>query len=151
MPTSRKPRRRYVPRPLKIPALIRYSAEEERRLQLEPHLALEALRTGRATAADWSTLATRCNWTGELARRHCEDAIDLVESGVRALAAIYQRHGTAGRWGATGPELVALGDALLAADELQLQTTRVEQRAALHFVLRAQARPGQVGALMEVA
>ncbi len=67
-----------------------------------------------------------------------------------ALHAIHVRHARLGRWGASGPELTALGVALVMVDEMQLMHPRVELLDALRAVHRSQDQPAKVGELIEV-
>lgn len=150
MPRSAKPRRPYRPREQRAAVAIRYSPAVEARLQLVPHVSLDAIRRGAADAETWSTLTTRVNWGGVLAARHHPEAVPLMEAAQHALAAIHARHGRTGKWGAAGPELTALAEALVVVDDMQRAHTRRELHDALRFVLAAQHQPAKVGELMEV-
>ena len=86
-----------------------------------------------------------------LAHRHPLEAVPALEDAARALHAIHGRHARLGRWGASGPELTALGVALVMVDEMQLMHPRAELLDALRVVMRVQDRPERVGELIEVA
>jgi hypothetical protein len=151
MPRSTRPRKPYRPRALRIPPVIRHSAAEEVHLQLVPHLDLERFRAGTADDDAWRTLTTRVNWGAVLANRHHPEAVGAMEDAARALHSIHGRQARLGRWGASGPELTALGVALVMVDEMQLLHPKAELLDALRAVLRAQDQPARVGELIEVA
>lgn len=152
MPRSTRPRKAYRPRPRarRIPQVIRHSAAEEVHLQLVPHLDLARFRAGSADDDAWRTLTTRVNWGSVLAHRHHLEAVPAMQAAARALHAIHVRHARLGRWGASGPELTALGVALVMVDEMQLLHPRAELLDALRAVHRAQDQPARVGQLIEV-
>lgn len=151
MPRSTRPRKPYRARPLRVPPVIRHSAAEEVHLQLVPHLDLARFRAGTADDDAWRTLTTRVNWGAVLAGRHHLEAVSAMEDAARALHAIHGRQARLGRWGASGPELTALGVALVMVDEMQLMHPRAELLDALRVVMRVQDRPERVGELMEIA
>ena len=150
MPRSARPRKAYRPRPIGIPTSIRFSQADETDLQLLPHLDLERFRTGTADAAGWSVLATRVNWGAVLAARHAPEAVERMQNGVRALAAVIGRHAAIGRWGVDGGQFRAIADALDVVDQLQVQLTRRELADALHVVNSTTHRPEKTGELMEI-
>lgn len=150
MPRSKPPKKRYVPKPVRMPANIRYSEADELQLQLVPHISLDLFRSGDATEGDWHTLACRINWGSALASRHHPELLDLAAAGVRALASAFERHGRTGKWGCSGEELRAIGAALVQVDDLQHVHTRRELLDALRLVLRVAGRRETVGDVMEV-
>lgn len=142
MPTSKKPRKAYRPPAVRASAnhnqAFRFNADADLYLQMAPHQALEALRLGTAGTDDYNTLAIRVFWAAQMARDHVdfsEDLTQLLQRGTAAIAAVSERYDRLGRFGATGPELLALGEALAMADQLQALATRRQQETSLATVL----------------
>lgn len=142
MPTSKKPRKAYRPPAARVSAnsirAFRFNAGANLYLQMAPHSALEALRTGSASTDDYNTLAIRVFWAAQMARDHVDaddELTKVTEQGVGAIAAISERYDRLGRFGAAGPELLALADALALADQLQALATRRQQEDSLATVL----------------
>ena len=141
MPASKRPRKAYRPAVARTSAnhnqAFRFNAGADLYLQMAPHQALEALHTGAASSDDHNTLAIRVFWAAQIARDHFEsdEHIAVLDLGVRAVAAISDRYDRIGRFGATGPELLALGDALVIADQMQKLATRRELEASFAKVL----------------
>lgn len=150
MPRSSRPRKAYRPRAVGLPTSIRFSPSDETDLQLLPHLDLERFRTGTADSSAWSVLATRVNWGAVLAARHAPEAVERMQNGARALAAVIGRHAAIGRWGVDGAQFRAIADALDVVDQLQVQLTRRELADALRIVNEATHRPERTGELMEI-
>lgn len=150
MPTSKKPKRKYKPAPYRLPSTIRYSESQETQLQLIPHIALDLFRTGRATEGDWHTLACRISWGSVLATWHHPEVVDVSQAGAIAMHSAFERHSRTQKWGFSGEELRAVGDALNLVDDMQKAHTRRELVEALKYTLRVAGKPDTVGALVEV-
>jgi hypothetical protein len=136
MAANRKPRKPYRPKPaLARPMVVGISDDDTRALKLIPHAALERLRTGGATETDWHTLTCRLNFGMVLANRFPFGVVDEMRAALDAMISIQGRHGRTARWGATGDELVAIGDGLRHTDDMQDATTRRDHRDALQVVL----------------
>ena len=143
MPASKAPRKPYRPKsaPGQIPVLLRYSATDERQLKLVPHMALAAIREGRAVEEDWHTLAVRVNWGTVLARfpeyQGVQPDFTVALDALRSLKARAEK---TGRWIGTGDELRSIGEALALCDEMQDGTTRRDLKAALDQVFAENER-----------
>ena len=117
-----------------LPIIFRQSKSADRTLKTMPHLALSAMRSGKGTFDDWETLATRINIGVVLAARHFKDASEAMQGAVEAIQSAHKRFTEAKRWGLSGDEFRAIGEALNLADEMQEQCTRRELRDAMLFV-----------------
>jgi hypothetical protein len=142
MPTSKKPRKAYRP-PAARPSAnhiktFRFNADSELWLSMQPHQALEALRQGRASTDDHNTLVIRVLWAVQMARDHFNsepsDRADL-DLAVAAIGSVSERYDRLGQFGASGPELTALGIGLTLADHMQEHATRRQQEQSLATVL----------------
>ncbi|WP_455275106.1 hypothetical protein [Ralstonia thomasii] len=120
-----------------LPSLFRFSRSAELHLQLVPHIELEKMRDGTATEQSWHTLAFRINVGQTLAHQQFADqaaALDAMAHGVWAIAEVGKRYKRTGRFGCTGDEFRAIGEALNLTDDMQKETTRREQRTATNAV-----------------
>ena len=142
MPGNKKPRKP-APRikPRGLPTVFRFSAKDERNLQLVPHQSLEAMRRGEGQEPDWHTLAVRLNLGATLAYRLFDtpEARALLDSAQDALRSAWERFEKTQRIGLTGPEMTTIGEALNLTDDMQLRCTRRELSAALAEVFRVAA------------
>ena len=141
MARSSKPRKRYVPKQKSLPVVFRHDAEGERNLSLYPHLELMKLKNGVADEAAIHTLAARLNIAYVLAgnTNQSEEAVEVFVKALDAVRSMDARFGKVGKVGATGDELMALGEALNLADELQAGRTRREIRDATEYVWKVAA------------
>ena len=144
MPRSHKPRRRYVPKRHGIDDTAAFSAmrraadqqrtaratasterlarDQVRDLAIGYHGALEAVRTGRGTQADTSTLAIASNVALMLCEQGLgEDWIDKVREAQDACVTLEHRRQRIGRVVASGTELQRL-TALLDLHDAQLES-----------------------------
>lgn len=156
MPTSRKPRKRYVPRPVRLDATLhaidRVSVlDDNQRQMLAAPLtsALEAFRTGRATALDWCSLADAYNVAEQLARLHIggDAVVRVMMAAQAALATVHARHQQRRSWTLRGAELTALDEAEWLARWQLEQCSQGEIAEAITTVKRrsAGALAGSVG------
>lgn len=114
--------------------LLRYTQAVETRLQLDPHVALDAFREGTATKESWDTLAYRLQWGAVMARDHYPDAVQTIHEAQVAMLSVQDRHTRTGRWGMAGREFYDIGAGLNCTDTMQLGTTKKEQVAAIRAV-----------------
>lgn len=134
MAANKKPRKPY--RAKTLPALpIRFglSAEAKTALVLPAHVILDAFRRGHGDESGAHTLAACVNLGAVLSRRHSNEAQQIMQAGVDAVAAIMAR-GIHGRWGVSGDELQALAAALTLSDDMQAIETRHSLREAIRIV-----------------
>lgn len=143
-----------------LPILFRFSRNSEINLQIRPHAALQQVSTGCANEKDWDTLSTRVNVGQVLSRQAFPDRADvheLMDQAVLAVVSLGKRYRAVGRMVATGEELTAISEALRLTDEMQKETTRLQQLVATRTVRRqmpgGQVNPGDTEVLetMEAA
>ena len=139
MPKSKKPRKAYKPKYVEgqLPITIRHTNASDTMLQMIPHSDLERLRDGTADDYVANTLAFRLNWGYVMAGEYFDtpEARACTEAGLAAIRSVKERHERLGKWGCTGPEFAAMGQALNLTDEMQAQTTRRQQRDAAYITL----------------
>lgn len=138
MPKSKKPRKAYKPKYEKgqIPVTIRHSSAADTTLQLVPHDELDKLRDGRADKYTLNTLAFRLNWGYVMAGEVFDnpEVRAALEAGLAAFRSVRERFERLGKYGATGEEFHAIGEALNRIDDMQKAATRREQHDAMHAV-----------------
>ena len=138
MPKSAKPRKKYRQRYAEgtLPITIRHSSSAETGLQLVPHTELDKLRDGTADQYTVNTLAFRLNFGYVMAGEVFDtpEARAITERGLAAIRSVKARFERLGKYGTTGEEFIALGDALNVTNEMQLKATRREQRDAVRLV-----------------
>ena len=140
MPANKKPKKAYRPKyqPGQLPVTIRHSAKADTMLQMVPHEELEKLRNGEADQFTVNTLAFRLNWgyvmAGEIFNN--PDVRTVMEASLAAIRSIKDRVDRIGKYGATGEEFRAIGEALNFTDEMQKSATRREQHEALIAVYK---------------
>ncbi len=102
-------------------------------LSLFGHAALSALERGQATDVDVNNLAVIAN----VAMLLCEigygaEVLDTMVAGQRAVVSLQARHARTGRAVATGPELLAIREAIALHDQqLDMAPTAREMRAVI--------------------
>jgi hypothetical protein len=144
MPRSKKPRKRYVPRPvdpdpvdlaISRAALVPQAGAEQ--LNSITRTAWQRLRTGQGTGADWCYIADAINVAERLVQlRIATDRAAEIDAAQEAMANLHARHAERGSWTLRGPEIAAI-DAALEIHEVQLQLcTQGELQAAIHTVKR---------------
>lgn len=114
-------------------------------LSLFGHSALQALERGQATDIDVNNLAVITN----VAMMLCEigygvEVIDTMIAGQKAVVSLQARHKRTGRAVATGPELIAIRDAIELHDQqLSMAPTAREMRSIM-TELRRRLTAGEV-------
>lgn len=115
---------------------IRQSAEADLLLKMIPHEDLERLRRGEADEYAVNTLVFRINWgyvmSGEVFDN--PEVRAAMETGLKAIRSVKERADRLGRYGATGEEFFAIGEALNWTDSMQKASTRREQEQAMKSV-----------------
>lgn len=158
MACNKKPRKAYRPRPATTPILFAVPRSTTLDLKIEPHTALEKLRSGLADAVDVQTLVSRFNVALLATKRfnHQPDsqaaARTTLHAGLVALVEIRNRHQKIKAWGASGDQYRAISAALILADDLHDACTRRELRddlVTLHAINCGKS--GAEGDLIEVA
>ncbi len=138
MPKNKKPKKAYRPKcqPGQLPVTIRHSNTADTMLQMVPHEELEKLRQGQADEFTINTLAFRLNWGYVMAGEIFDnpEVREVMEVGLAAIRSVKERVDRLGKYGATGEEFRALGEALNFTDEMQKSATRREQHEALTAV-----------------
>ena len=139
MPKSKKPRKAYRRKYVdgQLPVTIRHSHAGDTMLKMIPHSDLEKLRDGTADDYAVNTLVFRLNWGYVMAGEYFDtpEARACTEAGLAAIRSIKERHERLGKWGCTGPEFAAMGEALNLTDQMQAQTTRRQQRDAAYITM----------------
>lgn len=102
-------------------------------LQMVPHEELEKLRTGEADKYTINTLAFRLNWGYVMAGEVFDnpEVRSLMEASLAAIRSVKERFARVGKYGASGEEFQAIGEALNWTDEMQKSATRREQKECL--------------------
>lgn len=114
-------------------------SKDQLTLQLIPHSCLDNFRKGCVQEGDFDTLAMRVNWCKTVCQRFAHEHLPTAEAGIVAMLAVKDRYQRLGRWGMTGPEMTAVGNALNAIDDMQTQLKRVELIATMRDVFRLAA------------
>lgn len=138
MPATKKPRKKYRPGVrVALPMVFRHSGESDTMLKMIPHTELDKLRDGTADEYTPNTLAFRLNFGYVLSNEVFDnpEARAVMERGLAAIRAVKERHARLGRWGCSGEEFRALGEALNITDEMQSVSTRREQAEAQRILL----------------
>jgi hypothetical protein len=104
-------------------------------LQLPPHTVLDAFRRGVGDEPGWHTLACALNLGAVLARQQPAEAQAVMSRALEAIVEVRARAAASGRWGVSGDEFRAIGEALTLSNEIQDISTRREIRDALNVVL----------------
>lgn len=138
MPRSTKPRKKYRPRYAEgtLPITIRHSRAADTALQLVPHSELEKLRDGTADEVTVNTLAFRLDWGYVMAGEVFDtpEARTITERGLAAMKSVKARFKRLGKYGTTGDEFAAMGEALNVTNDMQLKATRREQLEAVRLL-----------------
>jgi hypothetical protein len=144
MPSTKKPRKRYRPRPVSLTPVddaIAYASKlrdsQQTDLQDPLQRAFDGLRTGTGGWPAWCAMADGMNVAERLAQAGiASDRLPEIRTAQAALAAVYERHQQRNTWTLRGPELEALDFALL-LHRVQLQhATQAEVAAAISKVQR---------------
>lgn len=138
MPGNKKPRKKYRPKgpPGQLPITIRHSSKADTALQLIPQSDVDKLRDGTADEFTINTLAVRLNWGYVMAGENFDtpEARQSMIDALDALRSVKARFEKLGKYGCTQAEFQALGVGLGLTDEMQMMTTRRQQRDALRVV-----------------
>lgn len=129
MPGNRRPRKRYVPRPVQLAAPVEAVIARAGLMPVSARAtfvagmrkALEGLRTATSRWPAWAELADALNVAESLcALRIARDHAGTILAGQRALADVHARQAAGGSWTLRAAELKALQDAVEIA-EIQLE------------------------------
>lgn len=135
MPKSKKPKKAYRKKypEGQLPIVFRHSNESDLSLKVIPKKDLEKLRIGEADEYTINTLAFRLNWGYVMAGEIFDtpEARSIMEKSLEALRSVKERREKTGKYGVTGDEFFAMGDALNMTDEMQAGSTRREQQKCL--------------------
>lgn len=119
---------------IQISITMRFSAEDETKLMLEPIKCAERLRDGMAEEGDWHAVILRLNWARLLNKANFDQGEDLIEKAQDAMRAIKARGLQYDSWSASTPEFNAIHEALILCNQMQTMCTRRELRDALQAV-----------------
>lgn len=111
-------------------------------LQAIPHEVLENFRTGKVQDGDFDTLAMRVNWCKVVCLKFAPQYLATADAGIVSMLSVKERHERLGKWGMTGPEMLAVGDSLNTLDDLQTQVRRVDLASTMREVFRLGAIEG---------
>ena len=135
MANSKRPRKQYRQKHIGLPVTIRFKKEDECTLQLVPHAELLKLKSGEADEQTWHTLIARLNVGMVVSNmREIAEGAKCARNGLDALLAVRERYRKTGKWGVSGDEALAIGDALVLTDDLQKTSTRRLLRDAMRYV-----------------
>lgn len=104
-------------------------------MSLLAHGYIESFRLGEAQYEHFSGLRSMCRVSHLAASAHYPEHAHIPQRGLDAIASIEARHTRTGKWGVSGPELTALGDALNLMDQLMLVVRRVDMAKHVKAVL----------------
>lgn len=130
-----------------LPSVFRHSCGADTDLQLIPHSMLAKILAGEGDAECWHTIVFRLNCANAIANKsfaHQPEVQDEMEKALAAICEVGKRFKRTGKFGCTGDEFKVIGAGLNLADDLQVKTTRREQRDAYRWVY------GQVGGNTEM-
>jgi hypothetical protein len=138
MSRTKKPRNKaHRPKcpPGQIPVTIRFGADDERLLQLVPHLELDKLSTKTADDGTWHTVTARLN-VGLVLSNNLFTSVEqtVLCEALDAMRAIKARFVSMGRWGGSKNEIECAHAGLVLTDDMQNASTRREQRTAIQYV-----------------
>lgn len=119
---------------IQMPITMRFSAEDETKLMLEPVKGAERLRDGTADESDWHAVILRLNWGRLLNKANFTDGESLLAEAQDAMRAIKARGLQYGTWSASTPEFNTISTALTICNQMQTMCTRRELRDALQAV-----------------
>lgn len=140
MPSTKKPRKQYKPRPaLMLPMTYALPDSNRADLQVTPHMVLESFRLGSGTEVLWHTLAAAINTGSVLARSQSDEVKADMQRARDALLDVQKRGRDTGRWGLSGDQFRALGEGLTLTDEMQNASSRRQVRDAIDEVIRLAA------------
>lgn len=110
--------------------LMRFSPENESKLQYEPRMALEFFRCGKGAPEHHTTLVFRLNWGRHMATDLFDnaDVVQVIVKAQNAVGGIKSRFDRLDAWGVSAEEFDSIGAGLDLVDEMQLQSTRKELR-----------------------
>lgn len=140
MATSKKPRKKYRPKPVLRNPLgyvlesltpVREHDPDVMTLRIRHSQAMVALLQGRARKPDMDTLIAMCNMTEALHEMgYGVDCDGVCEAGKQAIASIAQRATKHGRFTPSGPEVASLNTLLELHDaQMDILTVRDMERA----------------------
>lgn len=142
MPSNRKPRKKATPRKaLMRPMTIGLDSDATRALKMLPHTEFEKMRKGDGTKDAWNCVTARLNMALVMATTHeWGQLLDVpVKEALKAMESVRDRAARTGKYGLTGDEMKAAGEALNYADEMEDCLTRRELRACYTLMLASPA------------
>lgn len=147
MGTSRKPKKKYRPRPVIQDPLtyvitgVRPAAPDLRaRIETINHSAMHQLTHGKGTRQDWDEVAYALNTALVLAEDY-KIGLDYLDD-IRAALEAHRMCGVR-QFGYSGPELQAVNTALKIHEHQLLITTVAEHEKAMTKVMRNVYKPGR--------
>ena len=138
MAANKKPRKKHKPMARVMPICFGVPDEARTDLALPPYLILDAFKRGQGDEEGAHTLAAAVNLTAVLARSADDEAKAIANAGLGAVWNVMHR-GATGRWGMSGDDAKAIGEALSLMEALQAQGTRRSVRDAIAVVYREAA------------
>lgn len=145
MPGSKKPRKKYRPKPVFADPLgfvlesSKPLAEHDNYVinwKVNNHLSMQALVKGEASKADMDALIAAHNITRALLITKGMPLVDLLAAGKDAIVDIGRRHQELQRFVPRGPQITAINELLSLHDELLDAITVKEFENALAYARR---------------
>lgn len=102
-------------------------------MMLYPHSALSDFILGNGTEHHWNVLSFRLHLARAIAEMyapHEEEALGTLDCAINYILVAQDIHAQTGVWGLTRMGQLVVGEGLHYADDLQIATTRIQQRAA---------------------
>lgn len=128
-----KYRQKYIPGTL--PITFAMSQEMRNDLELTPLGMLESFREGTGTEEGYETIVAAINLAAVLSRAQSREAQEVIEKGMEAVLAIMERFKSSRRWGVSGDDYRAIGEALTLGTEMTGISSRREVAVAIQTVL----------------
>lgn len=119
---------------IQLPINMRFSAEDETKLMLEPVKCAERLRDGTADEGDWHAVILRLNWGRLLNKAIFNEGESILSEAQDAMRGIKARGNQYSSWSASTPEFSRVITALTLCNQMQTECTRRELRDALQAV-----------------
>jgi hypothetical protein len=144
MATTKKPRRKYRPRPLQswLPSKIRVDIE------IMGYFFTDKLAMGTFDEIDSNTVAYLLNVCHKIAvDTHNSVMITNVNAALEAYIGIRRRHGRTGKYGASGPELMTLRATMPAIANYFTTSPQHRLDQARAYVLRVNEKMRAAGVL----
>lgn len=119
-----------------LPLIFGLSQSMKTDLQLTPLGTLEGFREGTGTEEGAHTLAAAVNLAAVMSRDQPEEVQAVANAGLDAIVGVFKRGSETGRWGCSGDQYKAIGEALAIGADMADATTRRNVAKAIKTVFK---------------